>query len=138
MCQAIYISSKKEIPEIPWNDESPGFYLKKVEHAGILEMLKPIFNSEYVYEALSHLGCACGLCYTLSFKEDDAEDYPQRVKDVQDFADYLDTHKKDNSLQLFSTSWEYFPSNYPSRKFRTSEIDQSEFYLEEMTILQVV
>jgi hypothetical protein len=47
MCQAIYISSNREIPEIPWNEEEPGFNLSKVKDQGILGMLKPILHSEF-------------------------------------------------------------------------------------------
>lgn len=136
VCQQIYISSKKELPEIPWNEASPGFYLIKVERQETLNMLKPILNSAFIYEALSHMGCSCGLCYAESFKEED--NYPQRVQDVQDFANYLETHKRENRLQLFTSLWDEFHDSYPQKEFRTSEIDKIEFYLDEMVVLNVV
>jgi len=101
-------------------------------------MLKPILNSEFIYEALSHMGCSCGLCYAEWFKEDEHENYAQHLQDVRDFANYLDTHKRENKLQLFSSMWDEFPDDYPQKEFRTSEIDKKEFYLDERVILNVV
>ncbi len=136
MCQAIYISSQRELPEINFYKEKPGFYIHKTEHEGTLRMLKPILKGKFIYEALSHMGCSCGLFYDESFKND--ESFEQRKKDVMDFAEFLDTHKKENNLQLFSTEWVEFPASYHVSEFRTSKIDQNEFEIEEMTILTVV
>lgn len=133
MCQNIYISSQREIPEIPWNEDSPGFYIIKVDHPGTLEMLQPILPAHFVYEALSHMGCSCGLTYG-----EGLENPAQRVKDVSDFADYLDTHKQDNELLIFNTMWNDFPDEYERKDFSTSSIDSIEFYMEEMVILTVV
>lgn len=138
MCQNIYISSKKELPEIAWDEDSPGFYIKQVNHQGTLEMLKPILHADFIYEALSHMGCSCGLCYAEWSKENEKENHAQRVKDVRDFANYLDFHKQDNKLQIFSSMWDEFPDKYEEKDFKTSDINQNEFYIEEMVILTVL
>lgn len=137
MCLNIYISSKKELPVIPWNENSPGFYIMRVDNTGILEMLNPILHSDFIYEALSHMGCSCGLCYADWSIKDKNENHVQRVKDVQDFANYIDTYKKDNEIQIFCTMWEEFPDKYEHKKFKTSDIKTDEFYIDEMVIMTV-
>lgn len=138
MCQNIYISSKKELPEIAWNENSPGFYIIKVNHQGTLEMLKPILHSNFIYEARSHMGCSCGLCYADWSKKLPTENHLQRVKDVRDFANYLDIHKQDNKIQIFSSMWDEFPDEYEQKVFKTSDIKDDEFYIDEMIILNVL
>lgn len=138
MCQNIYISSKRELPEIEWDENSTGFYIKKVNHPGTLEMLKPILHSEFIYEALSHMGCSCGLCYAEWSRKDEKENHSKRVKDVRDFANYLDIHKQGNKLQIFSTGWVDFPDVYEQKEFKTSDINQNEFDIDEMVILDVM
>lgn len=133
MCQSIYISSQRELPEIPWNKKSPGFYIIKVDHAGTLEMLQPILPADFIYEALSFMGCSCGLTYG-----EGLENHEERVKNVGDFANYLDTYKQDNELLIFSTMWNEFPDEYEHKDFSTSDIHPDEFYMEEMVILTVV
>jgi len=138
MCIEIYISSKRELPTIPWNQESPGFYVCKVKNQGVLSMLKPIFNTEFVYEALSHMGCSCGLSYQALYREDKNENFVQRQQDVENFANYLDTHKQENNLQIFSSEWNTFLDIYPQKEFRISEMSQTEFEIEELVIPNVV
>jgi hypothetical protein len=121
------------LPEIRWNEDSPGFYVIKVDHLGTLEMLQPILPADFIYEALSFMGCSCGLAYG-----EGLENPAQRVKDVRDFADYLDTHKQENELLIFSTMWNEFPDDYEHKDFKISSIDSDEFYMEEMVILTVV
>lgn len=138
MCQNIYISSKLELPEIHWNENSPGFYLKKAELPGLIDSLEQITGLNYFYYALSHMGCACGLCYGDWSRDSENDNHPQRLKDVKDFADYLDQHKLNNEICLFSTDWNEFPDTYPRKEFRTSEINKDEFSVEEMVVLTVV
>ena len=110
----------------------------KVDDEGIIKMLNPILPSENIYEALSFMGCSCGLCYAEWSRNDKNENHAQRLKDVQDFANYLDTHKLNNEIRIFSTMWEEFPDKYEQRDFKTSEIKPDEFYMDEMIILKVV
>lgn len=138
MCQAIYISSERGLPEINWDKNAPGFYVLRIHHAGTLKMLEPILNAPFIYEALSHMGCSCGLFYDDRFKDNEDENYDKRVKDVHDFVKYLDRHKKENKIQIFSSDWTQFYDHYPQKNFDISQLDKNEFYLEEMTILQVV
>jgi len=65
------------------------------------------------------------------------ENSEQRIKDVSDFVSYLNSKKIENMLQIFSTLWGEFPDFYPEMEFHTSDIDEKEFYLQEMTILKV-
>lgn len=138
MCQNIYISSDRELPEIAWDERAPGFSITKVSAHGVLQMLQPILQSNYVYEAFSHTGCSCGLSYASWSKHDQKENHPQRVKDVRDFANYLDTHKHTNTLQIFSSMWAKFPHTYEQRVFKTTDIKQEEFYIDEMVLLKVI
>jgi hypothetical protein len=57
MCLAVYLSSDKCLPDIPWNEKSPAFYLEPV--AKSLGVRKQ-FLYEYVYYAGTHEGCGCG------------------------------------------------------------------------------
>ncbi len=136
MCQNIYISSKKELPEIKWNEKSPGFNIMKVTHEGELKMLEPILHSDHLYEVLSFMGCSCGLMYG-HWTKDDVQDHRQRVKCVFDFIEYLIKHKENNTLQIFSTMWDKFPETYESKDFDTSKINKEEFEVDEMIILNV-
>ncbi len=138
MCQNIYISSQKEIPEIVWNAKSPGFYIRRVDNKDELEMLEPILHSKHIYQANSHLGCSCGFSYGDWSSKVKSENHAQRVKDVADFANYLDTHKTENQLQIFSTLWSEFPFFYEQKEFKTFDISKQEFELDEMVILNVV
>jgi hypothetical protein len=138
VCQNIYISSQKELPEVTWNEQSPGFCFIKVTHKGELKMLNPILNSQYIYEAISHMGCSCGLSYGDWSLKDQREDHKQRVKDVMDLKDYLELHKNGNTIQIFSTMWDKFPDQYDEKEFKTSAISGEEFEFDEMVILNVV
>ena len=135
MCQNIYISSNKELPEIDWDENSPGFYIKKVDNPDLIKSLKEITESEFFYEALSHMGCSCGLCYAEWLNEDNPK---QRRQDVRKFAEYIDANKKNNLVKIFSTDWTEFPDEYPKKEFKTSEIGEEEFYVEELVLLTVV
>jgi len=64
MCKAIYILLKNELSKVKWNDDSPNFHVIKVEHQGTLETLGLFLDFNYVYEALSFMGCSCGLSYS--------------------------------------------------------------------------
>lgn len=135
MCQNIYVSSNKELPEIKWNESSPGFYIEKVTNPDLIKSLKEIMKSEFFYEAFSHMGCSCGLCYADWLSEDNPI---QRRSDVRDFAEYVDHHKKNNLVKIFSTDWSKFPDEYSKKEFKTSEIGEEEFYVEELVLLTVV
>lgn len=137
MCQNIYIASNRELPEIPWNENSPGFYVLEVNQEGILKMLRPILKEKKFYEALSFMGCACGLSYGDWSREDEREDHEQRMKDVQGFLKYLRDQSIGNELRVFSTSWDEFPDSYESKDWVLSTMVGDEFEVEELTIFSV-
>lgn len=135
MCTCIYVGSQNPLPEIPWNEESPGFYILKEPSS---EYLDEVLQSPFIYDTGSFMGCACGLSYWEESPNGSLEDYGQRVKDVQDFASYLDTNKHNNQLKIFSTDWSEFPDTYEQKDFSTSEITEGEFYFEDLVVLRVV
>lgn len=138
MCLNIYISAKKEIPEIKWSDESPGFYLTKVDDSNVLSFLDSILTKGFVYEAGSHIGCSCGFSYDEWTKNTIEENHIQRMKDVADFSKYIEEQKTGNRLQIFCTMWNEFPDYYESKELSLKTIDQNEFDFEEMVILKVI
>ena len=134
MCQCIYLSSEKELPEVPWNENAPGFYLMKETDEGILKMIQPLSKYKNIYSALSFMGCACGLNYSDWTKNDNHE---QRKLDVKNFISFLNHHKTDNNMELFSTSWYEFPDEYEKGIFTLNEPNEEEFELQELIVFSV-
>jgi hypothetical protein len=134
MCQCIYLSSEKELPEVPWNENAPGFYLMKETDEGILKMIQPLLKHDNIYSALSFMGCACGLNYGDWTKNDH---HSQRKQDVKNFISFLNHHKSDNNMELFSTSWHEFPDEYEKGIFTLNEPNEEEFELQELVVFSV-
>lgn len=137
MCTKVYLASEKEIPEIKWNEESPGFYLDRVDPK-VYDDLTGILNLRFIYELGSHMGCSCGLSYGEWSLNDKEDKHDQRVKDVSDFANYLSTHMHQNRLQIFCTEWDDVQGHYDEKDFRLSGISKEEFDFEDDVVLNVV
>ena len=62
MCMLLYIASDHPLPEIPWDEKNPAFYVtsKLWEKA---ECIRNIFTKPYVYYLGSHQKCGCGFSY---------------------------------------------------------------------------
>jgi hypothetical protein len=135
MCIHAYIGSSRELPLIKWDEGRPGFYVKKLIHKGTIEMLRPILNSEFLYDIGSHMGCSCGFSYGDWSKKSQSENHEARVKDVKDLYDYLKENRAHNDLKLFCTWWEKFPDKYELAEFDLSSINEEEFDFEEDKIL---
>jgi hypothetical protein len=56
MCLAVYIAASSELPDIPWNRESPAFHLSQVSAENVV---RKQFSLPYVFYAGSHEGCGC-------------------------------------------------------------------------------
>jgi len=136
MCLNIYVASDKELPLIPWSDARPGFYTGKVSDQEIIAMLDTVFQFGHYYEVGSHMGCSCGLAYS-EWSPTPDEKHEQRVQDVSDFKSYLGKHLPGNTLRIFCTYWDAFPSFYPVRRFVLSEPSPLEFSFEEEAVLFV-
>ena len=134
MCQCIYLSSEKELPEINWNKNAPGFYLEKETDEGILKMIQPLLKYKNIYSAFSFMGCACGLSYGDWTKNDNHE---QRKLDVKNFISFLNHNKSENNLELFSTSWYEFPDEYKRAIFTLNNPNEEEFELQELVVFRI-
>ena len=137
MCLSVYLSSTIELPEIPWNEQDPGFYISRLQNQKVLAFLSEIVDGPFVYEPLSFMGCSCGLSYDESTKDDPSDNYSQRLKDVADFMAYLSKHSRQSELQLFCTMWDEFPDSYPRKSFSPTNVNRDEFDLEELVVLEV-
>ncbi len=62
MCMMLYLASNNPLPEIPWDEENPAFYVtsKLWEKA---ECIRSIFTKPYVYYLGSDQKCGCGFGY---------------------------------------------------------------------------
>jgi len=138
MCLNIYIGSQKRIPQVRWNEDSPGFYLDEVHEKNILEMVYPILKLKYVYKAGSHMGCSCGFAYGKWSKESEDEDHSQRIQDVKDITEYFRKQSVNNELLVFCTWWDEFSYEYKVLDFDPDKIDSEEFDFEENVILKIV
>ena len=136
MCLSVFVGSNFQLPLVPWNEQAPGFHLNEATDKPSVSV-KKILKTPYLYEAGSHMGCACGFAYGDWSRHSKTEQHAQRVKDVRDFAAYLNDHKRDNALVLFCTWWERFPDGYESLEFNAQAIDDEEFDFEEDMILMV-
>lgn len=135
-CVNIYVTSEKGLPEVSWNEKKPGFYFQKIVEKNILEMLEPIVKAPFIYEALSFMGCSCGLFYGDWTKLE--MDNSERKSNVQDFMAFLEKHKTENKLQLFSTQWTDFLAEYPQKTFYIEQFSFDEFDPEELVVYQIV
>ena len=137
MCLNIYIGSKNELPPVNWDDSEPGFYVTELSDEGTIEMVNKIIKSIHLYEAGSHMGCACGLSYGEWSKESEDENHYARIKDVKNFINYLQKNKNENELKLFCTYWEEFPDGYDTEEFNFHSINDMEFNFKEDKILLI-
>lgn len=126
------------MPTVDWQEKQPTFHVNEVRDVSTVAFLQQRLPSLYFYEAGSHVGCACGLDYDDGFKEDDENEYKQRVKDVCGFLAYLRQHAIEaNELRMFCTSWTEFPEQIKTEEYIIPALQENEFSLPEDKVLIV-
>ena len=124
-------------PQITWNETAPGFHLKTITAGADSTKIRSILDADYIYELGSFMGCSCGLMYNTQLKEDDAENYPARIKDAAASRSYLKQHLSDNKLKLFATWWKSHSNSYSKDFLSLSVIDMHTFEIPEDVVLTV-
>jgi len=133
MCTSVFIGSNKELKAVSYNG---GFHTSPAEE-NILQMVVHVLKSNYIYEAGSFMGCACGLSYDETMINNPEENYFQRKKDVNDFIQYLKEHTSDNSLKLFCTDFTEFKESYDESDFNLESLAENAFDLDELVVYNV-
>ena len=139
MCLAVYIASDHELPEIPWDDSDPQFYIEIIDqHAAKIDRhLTP----PYVAYAGSNQGCGCGFIKPVDIPEEFLE--PKELEESQSNYDALANYIA--RLNEFGASCEIYvcwegeqahPLEFKSR-ITTEKLASKDFVFEQKTYYEL-
>jgi hypothetical protein len=113
MCLFIYVASDYPLPEIPWNEKNPAFFVTS-EIGSEAECVRNNFTKPYVYYAGSHEGCGCGFGYDTDYElENMMKDYPDdlakakaenaaRRESIYRLREYLEVAVESGDVELYA------------------------------------
>ena len=103
MCWVLYLAADRELPLVPWTEQSPAFNVQSLPEAerGVTVQ----FSKSHVYAVGAHTRCACGFDRGQATPDQPGELRASEVS-LAALADYLrDAVRQAGSLELYSCWW---------------------------------
>ncbi len=136
MYRMIYIAADKNLPQIPWDENNPGFHVTP-----LTEVEKDVakqFTKSYVFYAGSHEGCGCGFSFgqmPIDDEEDEKQDKAAR-KSNEALKQYLIENL--GSIEVFAC-WDGDQTMHPKTKMTLDphEISGETFDINEPVLFEL-
>lgn len=98
MCMMLYIAADNELPLVPWDEDSPGLFVKELPEA--YEKVRKHLAKKNVYLAGAHTGCGCGFVFGV---HEDLDDTNAGRRSVEQLLEYLENNLPDKGeIELYS------------------------------------
>lgn len=141
MCDSYFIAAKNPLPEVPYNNENPEFWIDRIlgDH-----YIRDFFPEDFhIYEAISFMGCGCGFCFGDGFRNDDLEDHTKRINDVRKLKEFLQASIQTQKVLMIvwdvsDEGWFDPPFEIVDYKLAEIDFDAAEFYFSENRVLRII
>lgn len=132
MCLAVYLASDTEVPEVPFNNTSPSFY---VEEVGVNDEVRRQFRLPFVYYAGSNQGCGCGF----SKEGQVGEDLEKSQSNYYALSQVIRSAQARGANTEVFTCWEGDQSDPPEsvESVTTHQLEAEGFELQQLQLLRV-
>ena len=139
MCLAVYIASNHELPEIPWDESAPQFYVVNID--GHEERIDKHLTLPNVAYAGSNQGCGCGFIKPIDVPVEYLQ--PNELEESQSnyvaLAIYIEKLKESGAACEMYVCWEgdqLHPSEFKVR-ITTEELASRNFELMQKTYYEL-
>ncbi len=103
MCWVLYLAADRELPLVPWTEQSPAFNVQALEETELGVTAQ--FSKPHVYAIGAHTRCACGFDRGQA-NPDVPDELPASEASLSALAAYLrDALQGGGSLELYSCWW---------------------------------
>lgn len=139
MCNYLFVGSDGLLPEVAWNENSPGFYVAPARESEAT-IVRAWFTKPFLYDVGSHMGCACPFADEVDWDnptEADLAAWCESREDFRQLAAYLQRALLLlDSVEVYN-AFDYWEAPARRRSIVPHDLLQDRFVFEEREFVTV-